>query len=253
MNNHFKIIVPFYNVEKWIRATANSILVQDYSDFECVFINDLSTDNTMEILEKTTKNDNRFRIINNEEKKYVLQNICSALELVNPDTQDIIVILDGDDWFANGNVLTTLNNAYKKEGCWLTYGSYVEYPSGIKGKFARKLPDEVINNNLFRNSQWMTSHLKTWKYGLWDKINKQRSFIEPDAVDENNHFANCWDLAYMLPLIELAGSKSHHISDILYVYNRQNPLNVDKLDNMLQLRMEQKIRNMEKYSPLTEL
>tara|TARA_Y100000593_G_scaffold94858_1_gene196669 strand:+ start:660 stop:1421 length:762 start_codon:yes stop_codon:yes gene_type:complete len=253
MGTHFKIIVPFYNVEKWIKLTVNSILLQDYKDYECVFINDLSTDDTLNILEKSTQYDKRFKIINNKEKKYVLQNICSAIQVTKPKPEDIIVILDGDDWFANKKVLSLLNDTYNQNDCWLTYGSYVEYPSGIKGKFSRKIPENIIENNLFRESPWMTSHLRTWKYGLWKGIDQERSFTEPDVIDETNHFANCWDLAYMFPLIELAGNRSHYISDTLYIYNRQNPLNVDKLDNRLQIMMEQKIRNMEKYSPLKKL
>ena len=163
------------------------------------------------------------------------------------------MILDGDDWFARKDVLSILNKTYNKEECWLTYGSYIEYPSNIRGKFASKVPEHIIENNLFRNSPWMTSHLRTWKYGLWEEVDQQRSFTEPDVIDADNHFANCWDLAYMFPLLELAGPKIHFIQDIMYVYNRQNPLNVDKLDHNLQLVMEQKIRNMEKYSPLESL
>ena len=253
MDNHFKIIVPFYNVEKWINATIKSILLQDYDNFECILIDDVSTDKTCETIDKLVATDNRFTVISNKEKKYVLENICTALRLCKPKAQDVVVILDGDDWFASKEVLSELNAIYKKEKCWLTYGSYMEFPSKIRGKFARKVPLRIVDNNLFREAQWMTSHLKTWKHGLWENIDKKRSFVEPDVIDKGNHFANCWDLAYMLPLIELAGKKIYHIQDILYVYNRQNPLNVDKLDNSLQLKMEQKIRNMKKYSPLTRL
>jgi len=253
MDNHFKIIVPFYNVEKWIKATIKSILLQDYGNFECILIDDISTDKTSEAIDKLTAADNRFKVVTNKKKKYVLENVRTGLKLCKPKAQDVIVILDGDDWFASKEVLSTLNATYKKEKCWLTYGSYIEFPSKVRGKFARKVPRVVIDNNLFRETQWMTSHLKTWKHGLWKNIDKNRSFAEPEVIDKDNHFANCWDLAYMFPLIELAGKRIHYIPDILYVYNRQNPLNVDKLDNSLQLKMEQKIRNMEKYSPLTHL
>ena len=57
----------------------------------------------------------------------------------------------------------------------------------------------------------------------------------------------------MFPLLELAGPRIFFVPDILYVYNRQNPLNVDKIDHNMQLLMEQKIRNMEKYNPLKNL
>jgi glycosyltransferase involved in cell wall biosynthesis len=253
MNNHFKIIVPFYNVEQWVKLTIRSMQMQNYKNFECILVDDISTDQSRVLAEKEINVDKRFKIVENKAKKYVLKNICDAIELANPNQEDIIVILDGDDWFARKDVLSILNETYNRENCWLTYGSYVEYPSNTRGKFASMVPEHVINNNLFRNSAWMTSHLRTWKYGLWKNIDQARSFIEPDVVDEDNHFANCWDLAYMFPLLELAGAHIRYIPDILYVYNRQNPLNVDKLDHNLQLIMEQKIRNMKKYNPLNAI
>ena len=253
MDNHFKIIVPFYNVEQWIKMTTKSIQLQEYKNFECILVDDVSTDKSVSIIEKEIKGDDRFTIVRNKEKKYVLKNISDAISLSNPSKDDIIVILDGDDWFAGANVLTVLNKVYDKNDCWLTYGSYVEYPSSTRGKFSRKVPQQIVDNNLFRDSPWMTSHLRTWKYGLWKKVDQQISFTEPDVLDADNHFANCWDLAYMFPLLELAGPKIHFISDIMYVYNRQNPLNVDKLDHNLQLTMEQKISSMEKYNPLRKL
>ena len=253
MNNHFKIIIPYYNVENWIKATIKSVLFQDYGNFECVLIDDMSTDASTETAKKVIGDDKRFRIIENKTKKYVLKNLCHGIQSTTPKQEDVIVILDGDDWFARKDVLSILNETYNREKCWLTYGSYMEYPSGIKGKFASNVPKHIIDDNLFRESVWMTSHLRTWKYDLWENIDQERSFTEPDVIDENNHFANCWDLAYMFPLIELAGHNATFIPDVLYVYNRQNPLNVDKLDHSLQLKMEQKIRNMRKYDSLKAL
>jgi glycosyltransferase involved in cell wall biosynthesis len=253
MDNHFKIIVPFYNVEQWIKLTTRSIRAQDYKNFECILIDDMSTDNSIDIVKEEVGDDKRFRIVENKNKKYVLKNISDAISLSKPNNEDIIVILDGDDWFAKKDVLTLLNETYNKEGCWLTYGSYMEYPSKARGKFAKQVPKEIIDGNLFRASPWMTSHLRTWKYGLWKHIDQQKAFVESSPRDDNNHFAFCWDLAYMFPLLELAGCRAHYISDILYVYNRQNPLCCDKIKHQIQLEMEHKIRNMQRYTPLEKL
>ena len=52
MPNHFKIIVPFYNVEDWIKICIRSIKAQSYTNFQCILIDDLSDDNTEEIVKK---------------------------------------------------------------------------------------------------------------------------------------------------------------------------------------------------------
>lgn len=60
------IIVPIYNVEKYLERCLNSILNQTYKDLEIICINDGSADNSLDICEKLSHNDNRIIIINQE-------------------------------------------------------------------------------------------------------------------------------------------------------------------------------------------
>ena len=85
MQNHFKIVVPFYNVEKWIKICVRSMRVQSYKNFECILIDDISTDNTVEIIKKEIKSDKRFRLVENTEKAYALKNIYDGILAVDPD------------------------------------------------------------------------------------------------------------------------------------------------------------------------
>jgi len=240
---HFKIIIPFYNVEKWIQMCLKSVQLQTYKNFQCIVIDDISTDNSHNAAQAMIKNDDRFVLIKNKEKAYALKNIHDAINTASPAKNDIIVSLDGDDWFANNKVLETLNNKYNETDCWMTYGSYVEYPSGIEGKFAKQIPDYIIENRSYRESEWMTSHLRTFKHALWEKIDKN-DFI----FSQTNKFVKAaWDLAFVFPMLEMSGKKALYISDVLYVYNRGNPLNEDKVDHPLQLSEEQEMRNKTKY------
>ena len=83
--------------------------------------------------------------IKNKERKLALRNIYEAIERSAPNKEDVIITLDGDDWFATKNTLEILNTRYKESGCWLTYGSYMEYPSKNRGKFSQA----IIKNNFF--------------------------------------------------------------------------------------------------------
>ena len=65
---HFKVIVPLYNVEKWIKVCIRSVKAQTHKDFHCVLIDDASTDNSATIIENEIKNDSRFTFIKNEKK-----------------------------------------------------------------------------------------------------------------------------------------------------------------------------------------
>jgi len=242
---HFKIIVPSYNNEKWLRACLGSVKLQNYDNYQCIVVDDCSTDKSVETIEQEIGEDSKFMFIKNEERKLALRNIYEAVEHSNPNQEDVIITLDGDDWFATKHTLEILNTKYKESDCWLTYGSYMEYPSKNRGKFSREIPKEIIDSNTFRESEWMSSHMRTFKYKLWKKIKKE------DFLEEDGRFCDgAWDMIFMFPMLEMAAHRSKFIKDILYVYNRNNPLNEDKVDHPKLYRSEMKIRNKVKYGKL---
>ena len=245
MENHFKIVVPLYNVEKWIKICIRSVKAQSYKNFECILMDDMSSDKTAEIIEREIQNDPRFRLIKNTDKAYALRNIYDGIALMEPSDEDIIITLDGDDWLSSPDVLSTLNKRYNEADCWITYGSYAEYPSGMLGKFARQIPLEYITNQQLRIQAWMSSHMRTFKYKLWRQIKKE------DLLDtEGNFYRMTWDLAFMFPMLEMAGLKSQYIKDVLYIYNISNPLNDHKIDNQYQVKLENEIRAKAPYERL---
>ena len=119
--NHFKIITTFYNVEKWIHLAIRSIQLQEYKNFQCILVDDASTDNTVSVIEKNIKNDDRFILIKNSENVGALENIFNGINASSPEDEDIIVNLDGDDWFSGPNVLDRLNEEYQNKNCWMRY------------------------------------------------------------------------------------------------------------------------------------
>lgn len=245
MPNHFKVVIPLYNVEKWIKYCIRSVKAQSYTNFECIIIDDLSTDNSVEVIKREIANDKRFILKTNKDKSFALKNIYDGISLMNPDDNDIIITLDGDDWLANKDVFKKLDQIYSQNDCWMTYGSYGEYPSSKRGKFAKQIPFHIIQNSGYRNYEWCASHLRTFQYHLWNKIDLN------DLLDtEGNFYRMAWDLAFMLPMLEMASHKARYISDILYIYNLGNPLNDHKIDNTYQRSLEMEIRNKPKYNRL---
>jgi glycosyltransferase involved in cell wall biosynthesis len=248
MNNRFVIITPFYNVEEWIGLCVNSVKKQDYTNYVHYLIDDISTDNTVEKIQTIVKEEDKISLIQNSIKKYALKNIYDTLESIEIEDDDIVVILDGDDWLANKNVLKRLDEEYQQTNCLMTYGSYVEYPSLNRGKFAKKIPNEIIEQQSYRNHQWMSSHLRTFRYSLWNKINK-KDFINKET---GNFIKAAWDLAFVFPMLEMAGHRARFIQDILYMYNRSNPLNEDKINHPVQLSEEAQVRRRQPYEILKE-
>jgi len=240
-NIRFHFVVPAYNARNWITKTVDSILMQRYKNHTVTVIDDVSTDNMEEKL-KPYFQYRRFNFIKNTEKKYALLNIITAIENLKPKEEDVIVVVDGDDWLPGFGVLDHLADTYENEGCVLTYGSYVEHPSGRRGVEPSEYPEEVIKNNLFRRDIWRASHLRTFKYKLWREINKE------DLKDlDGQYYKMSYDQAMMLPMLEMAGELSRFIPEILHVYNRETSINVDKVSGKQQYETMLRIRSKEPY------
>ena len=243
---HFKIIIPMYNVEKWVQTTIKSILAQTHGDYEVIIVDDISTDNSCQKVKELIEGDKRFQLVENKIKKFALQNIVEGIKSLSPQDEDIIVTLDGDDWFPNAHVLEKISNTYKNTDCLITYGTYMTYPEGNRPWNVTQYSTEVINDSSYRQDTWRASHLRTFKHYLWKNID------EKDLKDsEGNFYRMAWDLAFMFPMLEMAGQRQQYIQDITYVYNRANPLNDDKVDHSCQLTLEREIRQKKKYELLS--
>lgn len=59
------IIIPVYNTEKYLRRCLDSIVAQTYKDFECIMVDDGSTDASGKICDEYATKDNRFKVFHN--------------------------------------------------------------------------------------------------------------------------------------------------------------------------------------------
>lgn len=90
----FSIIIPVYNAQKYIVKCITSIKNQSFTDFECLLINDGSTDDSQNIINKEIANDPRFILINKKN-----EGVSSARNLgLNNAKGDFIIFIDIDDW-----------------------------------------------------------------------------------------------------------------------------------------------------------
>jgi len=90
----FSFIVPVYNVEKYLRECLDSVLSQTYTGYEVICINDGSTDGSLTILEEYAEQNERIKIITQEN-----QGLSAARNKgIREASGDYIFFLDSDDW-----------------------------------------------------------------------------------------------------------------------------------------------------------
>lgn len=91
------VIIPVYNVEKYLERCLESIIHQTYNELEIICINDGSTDNSLKICEKMKHIDNRIRIITQENKGLAAVRNRGVQEALS----DYISFVDSDDFIDN--------------------------------------------------------------------------------------------------------------------------------------------------------
>lgn len=91
------IILPVYNVERFLEKCLNSIINQTYKNIEIITVNDGSTDNSLQVIEKTLLKEPRLKLINIEN-----QGVSIARNTgIKAATGDFLVFVDSDDYIEN--------------------------------------------------------------------------------------------------------------------------------------------------------
>ena len=249
-NTEFGIIVTTFNPgELYIEKCLESILNQNYKNYNVCILDDASNKNTNEIrniIKKYCKLNNWvyiFRDINIGP----LGGRIEAIEKLNPDDECVIVSIDGDDELNDSNVLNVLNKYYKNENILMTFGNYINQYNNTFSKpqincrnnnFIKK-----ILNNSFRNTPWVYTHLKTFKYKLYKRISHH------DLKKDGKYLKSATDMALMYPMLEMSYGKFKCIDKVLYKYNKIHPEshNVNLNKNTKQRMNAKYVKNMVKY------
>lgn len=140
----FSIIVPNYNNGQWIDKTIESVINQTYNNWEMYIIDDMSTDNSIEVINKYV--DNRITLIENEIKLYNGGSRNAGIlraKKSNPD--GYLLFIDSDDWLANDKVLEKLNNFIEDEDLiTMDYQYYINNEIKPAGKHSYQDIDDLF-------------------------------------------------------------------------------------------------------------
>lgn len=128
MNPFFSIIVPIYNIEKYLEKCINSILSQQFVDFELILVDDGSTDGCPGICDKYGKKDKRVRVIHKKNEGLVKAResglFCSEGKYVG--------YVDGDDWVKDNWLASVAKVIEKKNPDVISYNAMLVFPGKKK-------------------------------------------------------------------------------------------------------------------------
>ena len=191
MKNRFIIITTCYNVSPYLEHNITLNKFQSHNNCLFIYVDDNSTDNSYDTLISLTKEDDRFVVLKNTNNGSQAKSYMHAIDHLEKNNliypEDIIVEVDGDDWLSSTFVLEYLDEIYQNPKTWMTYGQYQEWPSGeVGGHFSMSINDEVDKSNQHRKCPFPYSHLKTYKYWLFNKIDRQ-DLIDPTTNERKSN------------------------------------------------------------------
>lgn len=107
--SQISIIIPTYNRAHLIGETLDSIIAQNYQNWECIIVDDGSTDDSENLIKEYQENDNRFTFLTRPKSKPKGGNTCRNIGL---DTAkgDYIVFFDSDDLMTPDHIETKVNS-----------------------------------------------------------------------------------------------------------------------------------------------
>ncbi len=169
MSPKVSIIIPAYNVEKYINKMLKSVQNQTMKDFEAIIVNDGSTDNTQKLIDKYCQNDDRF-------KNYIKENggVSSARNLgLDKATGEYIVFWDPDDYIPSKS-LEMLCMSIEMKHADMAIGKI-----GIKYLSEKNYPKSIVSLTKRPYIDKMNGEL-VWVFSASNKIYKR------DIIEANN-------------------------------------------------------------------
>ncbi|MGN0306662.1 MAG: glycosyltransferase family 2 protein [Lachnospiraceae bacterium] len=194
MNPKVSIIVPIYNAEEKLRRCIESILKQDFTDFELLLMDDGSTDESGKICDEYAAHDSRIYVLH-KENSGVSDTRNQAIRLARGK---YLQFADSDDWLtpdATGLLVGTM----EKQGCDLVISDFYRV---VGERLAHKgdiQEDGLLTREEF--ASYMMENPADYYYGvLWNKLYK-KSIIEANQLFMDKEVRWCEDFLFNMEYI----------------------------------------------------
>lgn len=200
----FSVIVPVYNVEKYLDKCLASILGQTFKDYECIIVDDGSPDNSNTIIDNYVKKDQRFKVIHQKNMG------LSAARNVGLDIAkgDYITFIDSDDYIANDYLEKFASKITSTDADIVICGFIEVYAEYIKEVSSKSENTDEIKKNILADVLHAYPWNKCYKKDLFQNIRFPVNKIFEDLLT--------------IPEVCLNAHKIVCIHEKLYYYNRQN-------------------------------
>lgn len=201
------LIIPIYNVEKYLRKCLDSVINQSFSDIEIICVDDGSTDNSLNIIKEYAQQDNRLKIITQKN-----QGVSFARNQgLKKASGDYILFLDSDDWLELDCIEKGVNAISKNDSDILCFG----INCFNNGKITPR-EDILILDKYYEQDNFDTEVIKHLVQNACGKLFK-RSFLIKNKIEFPKNIKTCEDGLFCLLCI-YEEPKIQLLNKCLYYY-----------------------------------
>jgi len=235
------VLIPSYNCAEWIERTLDSVQEQTFQPRSVLLIDDASDQLSYAQLALQQCQNRGFSYLRNAKNEKCPYNLWLGVKVLDPEPEDVIFLLDGDDFLPGPETFQRIAEVYSDPDVWLTYGNYEPHPVNTGQVPASSYDSAIIRNRDFRKSGNFFNHPITFRRFLFDEIRD-----EDLKTKDGRWFRGGYDFAIMMPMLEMCGQKHYRFLDeVLYIYNAVNPIsdshvNVKLINETDQLRARPK-------------
>lgn len=216
----FSVLVPVYNVEKYIAECLDSLLVQTFKDYEIILVDDGSTDCSGKICDAyKAQYPDHFTVIHNENRGVMLSRRCA----IQHAKGEIFVFVDSDD-YVDAHLLERINAVFESGSPdMVIYGFYRFQDGNNEDEKVIHLPYENFytistkEDTLAFRKKFVIDHICT---NMWQKAVK-RSIVDIEQDYSQWKTSKCEDVIESLPLIECA-ERIIFLDEPLYHYRKSD-------------------------------
>lgn len=185
------IIIPVYNVEKYLKECVKSVLMQSIKDFEILLIDDGSKDSSGKLCDEIASTDSRIRVYHKPNG-----GLSSARNYgIDRALGEYIIFLDSDDFWIDKDILFLLVKKAESQNLDVVRGEFVNVDAKGKQLYTPDLPEENLNlKNQILSSYEMMKFVINGRFFSW-LFMFRKSAIGCLRFDENRKFQEDIDFA----------------------------------------------------------
>ncbi len=215
------VIIPVYNVEKYLSRCLDSLLCQTFTDFEAILIDDHSLDNSLEICNQYAKKDARIRVLRTEKNggASVSRNVG-----LKASKGDYISFVDSDDYL-EPNYLERLLEVIERTNADICQCGFVEVVDDLVGEKTSAHAENFFTGEQAFASMYGGANSNAINFLLWNKLYKKEVIGDLLFVEG----LRCEDVIFISQVV-IKAKRITVFSDQLYYYYRHSDSVMGKMD-----------------------